>query len=197
MKALVTGATGFIGANLVRALLERSYQVRALVRPGSDRRNLNGLAVELAEGDLLDRGSLGRAIDGCALVFHAAALYSFWVRPRRLIYDVNVEGTRNVLAAAREEGVERVVYTSSVAALAVPDGRGPVDEETPVDPRRIISDYKKSKYLAEQVALQFADEIPVVIGDPRLPQPEDARLRRDRDERRRRGGRRRRAHPRR
>ena len=123
MKALVTGATGFIGANLVRALLERGHRVRALVRPGSDRRNLTGLDIELIEGDLLSRDSLKRAVEGCTIVFHVAALYSFWVRPRRLIYDVNVEGTRNLLLAAREAAVDRVVYTSSVAALAVPEGR--------------------------------------------------------------------------
>ena len=169
MKALVTGATGFIGANLVRALLERGHRVRALVRPGSDRRNLTGLDIELIEGDLLSRDSLKRAVEGCTIVFHVAALYSFWVRPRRLIYDVNVEGTRNLLLAAREAAVDRVVYTSSVAALAVPEGTDPVDEMTPVDPKRIIGDYKKSKYLAEQVALKFAEEFPVVIVNPSFP----------------------------
>jgi dihydroflavonol-4-reductase len=169
MKALVTGATGFIGSNVARALLEHGFKVRALVRPQSDRRNLEGLEVELAIGDVRDRDSIRKAMEGCELVFHVAALYSFWVRPRRLIYEINVEGTRNVLQAALEEGVERVVYTSSVAALGLPEGRRPADEETPVDPQKIIGDYKKSKYLAEQVALQFAEKLPVVIVNPSFP----------------------------
>ncbi|MCR4392052.1 MAG: NAD-dependent epimerase/dehydratase family protein [Candidatus Acetothermia bacterium] len=171
MKALVTGGTGFIGANVVRVLLDRGYQVRALVRPNSDRRNLAGLPVELVEGDVRDIGSVRTAVAGCKLVFHAAALYSFWVRPRRLIYQINVDGTRNVLQAALEAAVERVVYTSSVAALGLRGDRRPADEETPVDPRTIASDYKRSKYLAEQVALAFARErgLPVVIVNPSFP----------------------------
>ncbi|MFQ6117736.1 MAG: hopanoid-associated sugar epimerase, partial [Candidatus Bipolaricaulia bacterium] len=169
MKALVTGATGFIGANVVRVLVEKNYKVRALVRPGSDRRNLEGLDIELAEGDVRDRDSIKRAVEGCGLVFHVAALYSFWVRPRRLIYEVNVEGTRNVLQAALEQRVERVVHTSSVAALGLREDKKPADEETPVDFKKIIGDYKKSKYLAERVALEFSKELPVVIVNPSFP----------------------------
>jgi len=169
MKALVTGATGFIGSHVVRALLERGYTPRALVRPGSDKSNLGGLEVELAEGDVRDRASVKRAMEGCQLVFHVAALYSFWVRPRRLIYEINVTGTRNVLQAALEQRVEKVVHTSSVAALGLRGDKKPADEETPVDPRKIIGDYKKSKYLAEQVALEFAEEMPVVIVNPSFP----------------------------
>lgn len=169
MKALVTGATGFIGSNVVRALVEKDYQVRALVRPNSGRRNLEGLEIESVEGDVRDRDSLRRAVEGCGLVFHVAALYSFWVRPRRLIYEVNVEGTRNVLQIAREKGVERVVHTSSVAALGLREDGRPADEETPVNFENIIGDYKKSKYLAEQVALEFAKEMPVVIVNPSFP----------------------------
>ncbi|MCR4404596.1 MAG: NAD-dependent epimerase/dehydratase family protein [Candidatus Acetothermia bacterium] len=169
MKALVTGATGFIGANIVRALLERNYRVRALVRPDSNKRNLEGLEVELAVGDVRDLGSIRRALEGCSLLFHGAALYSFWVRPRSLIYEVNVEGTRNALQAALERGVERVVYTSSVAALGLPRDREPADERTPVEPETIVSDYKRSKYLAQQVALEFAKKLPVVIVNPSFP----------------------------
>lgn len=170
MRAFVTGATGFIGANVVRALLERGFSVRALVRPGSDRRNIRGLPVETVEGDLRDLSSIERGMRGCKVVFHVGALYSFWVRPRRLIYEVNVDGTRNVLRAARGLGVERVVYTSSIAAL----GRGtrdrPADEDTPVRPEVLIGDYKKSKYLAQEVALRFAEEgLPVVIVNPTFP----------------------------
>ena len=169
MKALVTGATGFIGANIVRALLNAGYEVRALVRPESDRRNLDGLDIEFATGDVRDPGSLQRAMQGCELVFHAAALYSFWVRPRRLIYDINVTGTRNVLDAALKARVERVVYTSSVATLGLRDDGTPADESTPVDPQKIIGDYKKSKYLAEQVALEYSTKLPVVIVNPSFP----------------------------
>lgn len=169
MRALVTGATGFIGANLVRALLEQNYRVRALVRPDSDRRNLEGLEVELATGDVRDLDSLRRALEDCSLLFHGAALYSFWVRPRRLIYEINVEGTRNALQAALERGVERVVYTSSVAALGLPKDKGLADERTPVEPEAIVSDYKRSKYLAQQVALEFSKKMPVVIVNPSFP----------------------------
>ena len=169
MKVLVTGATGFIGANIVRVLLKKGYSVRALVRPNSDRRNLDGLGVEFAVGDVRDRDSIKRSMNGCRLVFHTAALYSFWVRPRRLIYDINVKGTRNVLQTALEKGVERVVYTSSVATLGLRKDGKPADETTPVDPLKIVGDYKKSKYLAEQVALEFAKKFPVVIVNPSFP----------------------------
>ncbi len=169
MKAFVTGATGFIGSNVVRMLLKRDWTVCALVRPDSDRKNLEGLDVEFAEGDLRDLDSIKRGMTGCELVFHVAALYSFWVRPRKLIYDVNVEGTRNVLQAALEKKVERVVYTSSVAALGLPKGEKPADETTPVVFNQIIGDYKKSKYLAEQVALEYAEKFPVVIVNPSFP----------------------------
>ncbi len=169
MKALVTGATGFIGANVVRALLKENYRVRALVRPGSDRRNLEGLEIELVTGDVRDLDSIRRALEGCSLLFHGAALYSFWVRPRRLIYEINVGGTRNALQAAFEKGVERVVYTSSVAALGLPRGKEPADETTPVEPKTIVSDYKRSKYLAQQVALEYSREMPVVIVNPSFP----------------------------
>lgn len=169
MKALVTGANGFIGSAVVRALLGRDYEVRALIHR-SEPRNLKGLPVELVQGDVRDAGAVHRAIRGCELVFHVAALYSFWVRPRALIYEVNVDGTRNVLSACAEEGVKRVVYTSSVAALGVRADGLPADENTPVDPRTIHGDYKKSKYLAEQVARELAQRgLPVVIVNPAFP----------------------------
>lgn len=170
MNVLVTGANGFIGAAVVRALLDRGYAVRALVRAGSDVRNLDGLPVELKVGDVRDEREMRQAVRGCELVFHVAALYSFWVRPRSLIYETNVDGTRNVLSGCAAEGVERVVYTSSVAALGVrPDGL-PADEKTPVDPKTIAGDYRKSKYLGQQVALAFAEKgLPVVIVNPAFP----------------------------
>ena len=170
MRAFVTGGTGFIGANVVRALLARGFKVRALVRPNSDRRNLEGLDIELVQGDVRDFPSVKRAMQDCGLAFHVAALYSFWVRPKRLIYEVNVDGTRNVLQAALELGVERVVYTSSVAALGLREDGRPADEDTPVNPKHIIGDYKKSKYLAQEVALAYAKKgLPVVIVNPTFP----------------------------
>ena len=170
MRAFVTGGTGFIGANVVRALLAQGFKVRALVRPNSDRRNLEGLDIELVQGDVRDFPSVKRAMQDCGLVFHVAALYSFWVRPKRLIYEVNVDGTRNVLQAALELGIERVVYTSSVAALGLREDGQPADEDTPVNPKHIIGDYKKSKYLAQEVALAYAKKgLPVVIVNPTFP----------------------------
>ncbi|HDL84882.1 MAG TPA: NAD-dependent epimerase/dehydratase family protein, partial [Candidatus Acetothermia bacterium] len=156
VRALVTGGTGFIGSAIVRELLHAGYDVRVLVRHGSDTRNLDGLDIERVTGDITAPASLRRAMRGCTHVFHAAALYSFWVTVPGLIERVNVDGTRNVLQAGLEAGIERVVYTSSVAALAVPSRGEPVDESTPVDPSAIIGAYKKSKYAAQQVALEYA-----------------------------------------
>ena len=170
MTAFVTGGTGFVGANVIRALLAAGDEVRALVRPGSNLANLRGLDVDLVEGDLTDRGSLARGMAGCQRVYHVAALYTFWARDRNALHRVNVEGTRNVLEACRAEGVERVVYTSSVAALAVPQDTTPVTEETPIDPEKIIGAYKRSKYDAEQVALEAVSAgVPVVIVNPSYP----------------------------
>ncbi len=169
MRAFVTGGTGFIGSSVVRDLLQRGIDVRALCRPTSDRTNLVGLDVDVFEGDLLDAASLRRGVTGCELVFHVGALYSFWVRPVSRIYDINVEGTRALFGAAKAAGVERVVYTSSVAALGLRIDGKPADETTPSDLSQIVGDYKKSKYLAEQVALEFAREMPIVIVNPSYP----------------------------
>ena len=170
MRVLVTGATGFIGSSIVRELLTQGYQVRVLVREQSNTRNLDGLNIEVAYGDITNADSLGPALQGCSRLFHSAALYSFWVKERALLYKINVDGTRNVLQAAKEAGIDRVVYTSSVAALAVPVGKRPTTEETPVDFTQIVGDYKKSKYYAEQVALEYARAgLPVVIVNPSFP----------------------------
>ncbi len=169
MGSLVTGGTGFIGSNVVRALLERGDAVRVLARPDADRRNLAGLAVEIACGDVRDPPSLDRAVFGCDRVFHTAALYSFWA-PGPLFEAINVEGTRNVLAAADRAGVETVVYTSSVAALGVPQPGAVADEDTPVIATDIVGAYKQSKYRAEQVALEAAARGErVVIVNPSFP----------------------------
>ncbi len=170
MRVFVTGGTGFIGSGVVRALLAAGYEVRALVRPGADMRNLAGLDIEIAPGDITVSASLDKAIAGCEAVIHTAALYSFWVRDRGLIHHVNVDGTKNVIEAAMRTEVKRIVYTSSVAALAVPTGQTTVTEDTPIDPHAIIGAYKRSKYDAEQLALRYAhDGVPVVIVNPTFP----------------------------
>ena len=163
---LVTGASGFLGWHVARALLERGYAVRALVRPGS---RVDELDVDARTGDLRDAASLKRAAAGCGLVFHVAADYRLWARTPDDLYHSNVEGTRNLLRAARNAGVERVVYTSTVGVIGIPsDGIG--DEDTPVAFKDMVGHYKRSKFLAERVALEFArGGLPVVIVNPTAP----------------------------
>ena len=170
IDALVTGGTGFVGANVVRELLAPRRSVRVLARPRSDRRVLAGLDVEICEGNLLDPASLRRAVKGVHLVFHVAADYRLWARDPEELHRVNVGGTRAVLEAAGEAGVSRVVYTSTVGALGIPADGTPGTEETPVSLRDMIGPYKASKFLAEQVALGFAHQgLPVVIVNPSAP----------------------------
>jgi dihydroflavonol-4-reductase len=170
MRALVTGATGFVGAAIARALLTAGWQVRALVRSGSDRSNLLELAVEVAEGDLADVASLERALEGCTGLFHAAADYRLGARNPAPLYLTNVEGTRNILQAARRCGVARIVYTSSVATIGIPSDGTPGDERTPVALSDMIGHYKRSKYLAEEVARDAARMgMSVVIVNPSTP----------------------------
>jgi dihydroflavonol-4-reductase len=164
--ALVTGASGFLGWHVARVLRERGYPVRALVRAGS---RVDALDVEPMTGDLRDADSLGRAVAGCGLVFHVAADYRLWAKEPSELYRSNVDGTRNVLEAARQAGVERVVYTSTVGCIGVPDG-GIGNEDLPVSLADMAGDYKRSKFLAEQVALEFARRgLPVVIVNPTAP----------------------------
>jgi dihydroflavonol-4-reductase len=164
--ALVTGASGFLGWHVARVLLERGFHVRALLRPGS---RVTELDVEPITGDLRDPPSLERAVSGCGLVFHVAADYRLWAKYRKELYNINVDGTRNLLTAAKQEGVERVVYTSTVGCIGVPDG-GIGDETTPVALEDMAGDYKRSKFLAEQVALEFArGGLPVVTVNPTAP----------------------------
>jgi dihydroflavonol-4-reductase len=170
MRALVTGATGFVGAAVARALLREGWQVRALVRAGADRRNLQGLEIETVPGDLIESASLARAAAGCTGVFHVAADYRLGVRDPRELYRTNVEGTRNVLAAALAAGVQRVVYTSSVATIGIPADGTPGSETTPVALSDMIGHYKRSKFLAEQVAREAAQGgASVVIVNPSTP----------------------------
>src|SRR5215469_727932 len=154
---LVTGATGFVGSAVARALLARGNRVRVLARPNADRRNLASLSVEVAEGAMEDRGSLARAVAGCRYVYHIAADYRIWVPDPVPMFRANVEGTRDLLTAALEAGVERVVYTSSVATLGLVPG-GSADEETPGGIGDMIGPYKRSKFAAEEVARAFAQE---------------------------------------
>jgi dihydroflavonol-4-reductase len=171
MTALVTGANGFLGSAVVRALLAEGTRVRAFVRPGSDRRNLSGLDVEIAEGDLTDRDSLRRAAAGCEAVFHVAADYRLWVADPEPMYRANVAGSVNVLEAAAQAGAERLVYTSSVAVLGINPDRTPADEDTPVTIDDMIGHYKRSKFLAEQAVRRRAAELgfPVVTVNPSTP----------------------------
>lgn len=170
MKAFITGATGFIGGNLVRALLADGHQVRALVRPHSDRRNLERLPIELAAGDLDNQAQLTEQIAGCDVVFHVAAHYSLWAKDSAAIYRANVTGTENILAAARQAQVKRFIHTSSVAAIGVPPIGIFATEETRTTVEALVSDYKKSKFLAEQAAIKAAQNgLDVVIVNPSTP----------------------------
>jgi dihydroflavonol-4-reductase len=170
MKTLVTGGTGFVGANVVRMLIQRGTEVRALVRPRSDTRNLDQLDVELVAGDLRDCGSLEAALEGCDTVYHVAAMYALWAPNPQEIYDSNVTGTVNLLEAAGQAGVEKIVYTSSVATIGLPKDGAPGTEEIPLPPEDLVSDYKRSKYLAEQEVLKYAQRgLPVVIVNPSFP----------------------------
>ncbi len=171
MTTLITGASGFVGAAVARRLLAAGHELRALARPTSDRRNLDGLAVEIVEGDLRDAASLARAVAGCEALFHVAADYRLWARRPAELYESNVEGTRKLMRAAAEAGVRRIVYTSSVATLGLrPDG-APADEDTPATLDDMIGDYKRSKYLAEEAVRRMVaeDGLPCVIVNPSTP----------------------------
>lgn len=170
MKALVSGATGFVGAAVTRALLRAGWQVRALARAGSDRRNLEGLALEVAIGDLRDPGTLESAAAGCDALFHVAADYRLGARDSAQLYRTNVDGTRAILEAARRAGVGRMVYTSSVACVGIPPDGSPGNEDTPVSVRDMVGHYKRSKFLAEQLVRELALQgVPVVIVNPSTP----------------------------
>ena len=170
MEVLVTGATGFVGANVARLLLADGYHVRVLARPSSSLKALEGCPVEVLRGDILEPESLHSAVKGCGQVFHVAADYRLWATDPNEIYRANVDGTRNVLEACARAGVERVVYTSSVGTLGLPEDRGLGTETTPVSLADMIGPYKRSKFLAERVAEEFAARgLGVVIVNPTNP----------------------------
>jgi dihydroflavonol-4-reductase len=170
MRALVTGGTGFIGSHVVRALIDDGVSVRVLARPGSDRRALADLPVEVVMGDLADPGSLKAPLAGVEVLYHVAADYRLWAPDPAVLYRVNVGGTRTLLLAAAAAGVARVVYTSSVGALGLPPDGRPGTEETPAKLKDMVGDYKRSKYLAEREAeMAAARGLPVVIVNPSAP----------------------------
>jgi len=170
MKALVTGATGFVGAAVARVLVRTGVEVRVLARQDSDLRNLGGISVERSVGDLRDPASLRRALAGCRRLYHVAAHYALWAHDPSIFYDINVAGTRNLLEAARDVGVERTVYCSTIGAIGLPPGGGLGTEETPVSLEQMAGHYKRSKYLAEQEVHKLAKEgLPVVIVNPSAP----------------------------
>ncbi|HUA35037.1 MAG TPA: hopanoid-associated sugar epimerase [Candidatus Binataceae bacterium] len=167
--ALVTGGNGFVGSHVVRALLARGDHVRVLLREKADRSALVGLDIELAIGDLRDASSVERASTGCNEVYHVAADYRLWLTDPAPMYATNVEGTKNVIRAARAAGVKRIVHTSTVGALGIPHG-GIGREDTPVTLEQMPGHYKRSKFLAEQEAMKAAREgAPVVIVNPSTP----------------------------
>ncbi len=171
MTVLVTGATGFVGSAVARRLLEAGETVRVLARPGGDRRNIAGLTVEIAEGDLGDPASLEDAVAGCEALFHIAADYRLWTRDPDAMHRTNVDGSVAIVRAATKAGVARIVYTSSIATLGLTPDRTPADEETPVRFADMIGPYKQSKFLAEQAVRKLIrdEDAPVVIVNPSAP----------------------------
>jgi dihydroflavonol-4-reductase len=169
--ALVTGATGFVGSAVARAMIEHGFHVRALARPASKRDNLKALDLEVVEGDLADPASLHQAMKGARHLFHVAADYRLWARDPEEIVRNNVNGARAVMAAALATGVERVVYTSSVATLGFRADGAPSDETLPLPPQAAIGAYKRSKVLAERLVEQMVREeaLPAVLVNPSTP----------------------------
>ncbi|HIF02561.1 MAG TPA: NAD-dependent epimerase/dehydratase family protein [Nitrospinaceae bacterium] len=170
MKTLVTGSTGFLGSSVLRELINDGREVKALIREGTTKKNIEGLDVEIAYGDLRDIESIRSALNGCDILYHVAAYYSLWDRDKQLSHEINVKGTRNILRAAKEKGLNKVVYTSTVGCIGLNEDTTPATENTFFNTNTLSNDYKKSKYQAEQVALEFArGGLPVVIVNPSTP----------------------------
>ncbi len=178
MKSLVTGANGFLGSAVMHCLLKEGHDVRVIVRKGSDRRNIENLPIEVVEGDLRDVTSLQAAVKNCDNLFHVAADYRLWVPDPKTMYDINVKGTKDLVLAAAEAGVSRMIYTSSVATLGFNSDGTPANEDTPSNIETITGHYKRSKFVAEQTVKQLVDkhQLPVVIVNPSTPiGPRDVR----------------------
>lgn len=173
MTALVTGGTGFVGCHVARLLVERGEKVRALARPNSRLDNLNDLdprLVEIVFGDLTDKASLQRAMQGCETLYHVAADYRLWAKDPQELYRSNVDGTRDILQAALDAEVSKVVYTSTVGALGIPHDGTPGTENSPVSETDMIGHYKRSKFRAEEEARTFVSKgLPIVIVNPSTP----------------------------
>lgn len=171
MTSLVTGANGFVGAAILRHLLDAGHEVRVLVRPGSDRRNLEDLTVEIVEGDLTEPESLRAAVESCEYLFHVAADYRLWIPDPDRMYRTNVDGTRSLMQLAQQAGVRKIVYTSSVATLGIHADRSPATEDSPVSIEDMIGHYKRSKFLAEQEVRKLVREnhLPATIVNPSTP----------------------------
>ena len=170
MKVLITGSSGFIGAAVTRAVVAKGDEVRVLIRPTSNPKNLEGLPVEIIQGDLQDPVSLKKAVAGCEGLYHVAAHYALWDQDPSIFYAINVEGTKNLFRAARESGVQRIVYTSTIGAIGLPDEGGLGNEALFPSLAQLAGDYKRSKFLAEQEVLRMAQEgLPVVIVNPTAP----------------------------
>lgn len=171
MKSLVTGAAGFVGSAVARALINSGKEVRVIVRPTSRRENLRDLDVEIFEGDLTDPVSLRNALKGCEQLFHVAADYRLWARHPQEIYRSNVDGTMNIMDAALDAGVRKIVYTSSVSTLGLTSDGSAANEDTPTSIQQMIGPYKRSKYLAEREVIKRSRDysLPVVIVNPSAP----------------------------
>jgi dihydroflavonol-4-reductase len=168
---LVTGATGFVGAAVARALLAQGHRVRTLARAASDRRNLDGLDIEIATGDLLDPASLRPALEGCEGLFHVAADYRLWIPDPARMRAINVDGTRALMLAALDAGVKRIVHTSSVATLGITSDGTPADETTPSSVDTMVGEYKRTKFLGEEAVRELVRtrSLPAVIVNPSTP----------------------------
>ena len=155
MKTLITGSTGFLGSAVLREQLDDGREVKLMIRKDADTANIDGLDVEVTYGDLRDLESIRSALNGCDILYHVAAYYSLWDRDPQLIYEINVEGTRNILRAAKEKGLEKIVYTSTVGCIGLNEDQTPATENTFFNQITLSNDYKKSKYQAEQVAMEI------------------------------------------
>nr|VFK15171.1 MAG: dihydroflavonol-4-reductase [Candidatus Kentron sp. LFY] len=171
MTTLVTGASGFVGSAVARCLLDAGHHVRVMVRPQSILTNIRDLGVEIVTGDLTQPETLKGAIEGCDILFHVAADYRLWVRDSEILYRTNIQGTEALLHVASNEGVSRIIYTSSVAALGLNSDGTPGNENTPVALDHMIGHYKRSKYLAEEIVRRMIDKysLPVIIVNPSTP----------------------------